>query len=254
MRILLTNDDGIFAPGLLAMYNALSTDAHVDVVAPQAVHSGGSHSITIRHPLLWQRANVGGQFHGAAVEGTPADCIKLAINALLSERPDLVVSGINAGQNTGIHVLYSGTVAAAIEAAIYGFPAFAVSLQVHHDMDFGGAARVAKQIIDRIVQHGLHPRQVFNINIPESKPGWPRGVRVAPQSIRPIAERLEKRTDPNDREYYWLNGDFANLDDDDETDRLALREGYVCVTPLQFNLTDKAALDNMADWPWPNLA
>lgn len=253
MRILLTNDDGIFAPGLLAMYEVLAEGAEVDVVAPQAVHSGGSHSITIRHPLRWQRARVHDRFSGAGVEGTPADCVKLALSVLLPEKPDLVVSGINAGLNTGINVIYSGTVAAAIEAAMMGVPAVAVSLQFYRDMDFDYAARTAKPILDRLLEHGLAPGQVCSINIPEMKPGWPRGVRVAPQSIRQIIDRLEKRTDPNGREYYWLSGDYTNLDDDEQTDRFTLREGYVCVTPLRFNLTDNALLQTMRQWSWPDL-
>jgi len=253
MRILLTNDDGIFAPGLLAMYKVLAEDAKVDVVAPQAVHSGGSHSITIRHPLLWQRASVNDVFSGAGVEGTPADCVKLALNVLLDEKPDLVVSGINAGLNTGINVIYSGTVAAAIEAAMMGLPAVAVSLQFSQDMDFDYAARIAKPIIRQLVPHGLGPGQVCNINIPEMRPDWPRGVCVAPQSTRQIVDAFERRTDPNGREYYWLSGDYTNLDDDVDTDRLTLREGYICVTPLQFNMTDNALLEDMRHWSWPDV-
>jgi 5'-nucleotidase len=253
MRILLTNDDGILAPGLGALYGVLVPDADVEVVAPQAAHSGSSHSITIRHPLLWQRVEVNGRFHAECVEGTPVDSVKLAVNVLLPEKPDLVVSGINTGQNTGIHVLYSGTVAAAVEAAIMGIPAVAVSLQFSDNMDFERAAQIARPIIRRLIHHGLAPGQVCNINIPEIKPGWPRGVRVAPQSVRPMTESLEKRTDPLGREYYWLGGDFTNLDDDAETDRTALREGYVCITPLQFNLTDNALLGDMQQWSWPDL-
>src|SRR5688572_29447476 len=140
MRILLTNDDGIFAPGLLAFYRELAKIADVAVVAPEGVQSGGSHAITIRHPVLWQTVGVGDVFRGTSVEGTPADCVKLALHSLLPEKPDLVVSGINAGLNTGIHVLYSGTVAAAIEASIHGCPAIAVSFELYRDMDFSAAA------------------------------------------------------------------------------------------------------------------
>ncbi len=253
MRILLTNDDGVFAPGLRALYGALAGNADVDVVAPDAVQSGGSHSITIRHPLISQTVDVNGYFHGTAVEGTPADCVKLALSALLPEKPDLVVSGINAGLNTGINVIYSGTVAAAIEAAMMGIPAVAVSLQIYRDMDFDGAARIAWRVIDQLGRHGMAPGQVFNVNIPELKPGCPLGVRVARQSVRQVIDQLEKRTDPNGREYYWLAGDYGNLDDDAPTDRLALRDGYVCVTPLQFNLTDHALLAEMENWEWSDL-
>jgi 5'-nucleotidase len=254
MRILLTNDDGIFAPGLLAMYEVLSGGAEVDVVAPAAVQSGGSHAITIRHPVLWHRVQVHGRFHGTAVEGTPADCVKLAFYSLLPQRPDLVISGLNVGLNTGIHVIYSGTVAAAIESGILGCPAIAVSYAVHHNIDFSRGAAIAKPLIDFIAKRGLAPGQVININIPEPRPGWPRGVRIAPQSTRPMPEELEKRTDPNGREYYWLGGDYTVLGDDDDTDRKALHEGYVCITPLQFNLTDQALLAEVRRWSWPSLA
>lgn len=253
MHILLTNDDGIFAPGLQAMHSVIAKDAEVDVVAPQTVHSGGSHSITIRHPLFWQWVQVNDRFRGAGVEGTPADCVKMAVNVLLEQKPDLVVSGINAGLNTGIHVIYSGTVAGAIEAAIMGLPAVAVSLQIYRDMDFDRAAQIAWRIINRLIEQGLGPGRVFNINIPELKPGWPRGIRTAPQSTRHVSDVLEKRIDPSGREYFWLTGDFTNLDDSKETDRRALRDGFVCVTPLQFNLTDYSLMREMGDWTWPTL-
>ena len=253
MRILLTNDDGVLAPGLSALYDALAADAEVHVVAPHAVQSGGSHSITIRHPLVCQPVQVNARLRAVSVEGTPADCVKLAVNALLPQRPDLVVSGINAGQNTGIHVLYSGTVAAALEAAIMGIPAMAVSLQLYPVMDFPRAAQIAKRIIDELWARGVQADRAYNINLPELKPGWPRGVRVAAQSNRPMNEKLEKRTDPTGREYYWLNGDFKSLEDDQPTDRQALREGYVCVTPLRFNLTDPDILAKLHGRPWPSL-
>jgi 5'/3'-nucleotidase len=248
MRILLSNDDGIFAPGLMAMYRALADNADVDVVAPEAVQSGGSHSITIRRPVMWRRVHVAEVFHGTSVDGTPADCVKLAVGALLPQRPDLVVSGINAGLNTGIHAIYSGTVAAAVEGAIQGLPAIAVSLKLYRDMDFAAAAKIARSIIDQIVAKGLSPGQVCNINIPEIKPGWPRGIHVVPQSIQIPEDRIEKRTDPNGGEYYWLAGDFGEIDDKMETDLHAVREGYVTITPIQFNLTDIPLLAQMQSW------
>ncbi len=254
MRILLTNDDGVFAPGLRAMYGVLAKMGEVTVVAPETIQSGGSHAITIRHPVLWRTVQVGDEFRATAVEGTPADCVKLALNVLLPEKPDLVVSGMNAGLNTGIHVLYSGTVAAALEAAICGCPAAAVSFELYRDMDFDGAARIAGRILASIVERGMKPGLVYNVNIPELKPGWPRGVRVARQSVQQIDERIEKRSDPSGRSYYWLSGDFKNIGDESDTDRHAIAEGYVNVTPLQFNLTDATTLEDMSGWSWPGLA
>lgn len=242
MRILLTNDDGIFAPGLMAMHEELQRSHDVTVVAPANVQSGGSHAITIRNPVLWRKVGVNGKFHGTSVEGTPADCVKLAIGALMDKRPDLVVSGINSGLNTGVHVLYSGTVAAAIEGAILGCPTVAVSLQLYRDMDYARAARIAGRIISELAKETMTPRLTWNVNIPEFKPEHPRGIRVAPQSIVPTLDRLEKRSDPNGREYYWLGGDWGELDDGGDTDLHVVREGYVCVTPLQFDLTSKEHL------------
>lgn len=248
MRILLTNDDGIFAPGLMAMYDELARMGEVHVVAPAGVQSGGSHAITIRNPVFWRSVQVNGAFRGTSVEGTPADCVKLALGALLPEKPDLVVSGINSGLNTGIHVLYSGTVAAAIEGAILGCPAVAVSLQLYRDMDYARAARMSRTIIEQLVSRGLKAGQVWNVNIPEIKPGWPRGVRIAPQSVQPTLDRLEQRSDPSGREYYWLSGDFEDMKDSAETDLRVVREGYICVTPLQFNLTDVGLTQRACEW------
>jgi len=254
MGVLLTNDDGIFAPGLAAMYAALSADGEVSVVAPHSVQSGGSHAVTIRHPVLWHDVRFQGAFRGVSVEGTPADCVKLALNELLTrEKPDLVVSGINAGLNTGVHVIYSGTVAAAIEAAILGCPAVAVSLEVSQKMDYAAAADIAKRIIDRIRSGGLKPGEVYNINIPTIEPGRPKGLRVAPQSTRGMVERIERRQDPSGRDYYWLSGDFRDIGDERETDRRALLDGYVCVTPLHFDLTDAAMVEKMRTWDWPDV-
>lgn len=248
MRILLTNDDDIFAPGLMAMHDELAKIGEVHVVAPAGVQSGGSHAITIRNPVFWRTVQVNGGFHGTSVEGTPADCVKLAIGALLPEKPDLVVSGINSGLNTGIHVLYSGTVAAAIEGAILGCPAVAVSLQLYRDMDYTRAAQMSRTIIEQLVASGIQARQVWNVNIPEIKPGRPRGVRVAPQSVLSAMDRLERRADPSGREYYWLSGDFDELKDAPETDLRTVRDGYICVTPLQFNLTDMSMTQQACEW------
>jgi 5'-nucleotidase len=253
MRILLSNDDGILAPGILAMYNALAADAEVHVVAPASVQSASAHAITIRHPLICQRVHVGGRFYGTSVEGSPADCVKLAIRSLLPDRPHLVVSGINAGANVGIHVLYSGTVAAAAEGALLGCPAVAVSLEFADEMDFERAGRIARSVIDRIVELGLCAGQLYNVNIPALKPGWPRGIRVAPQSTLGLVEQFERRSDPNKRDYYWLSGTFGDMADEQGTDLYYLREGYVVVTPLHFDLTHVSRLSVMSEWTWPQI-
>ncbi|OWY72810.1 5'/3'-nucleotidase SurE [cyanobacterium TDX16] len=253
MRILLTNDDGIFAPGIIAMHDELQRNHDVTVVAPANVQSGGSHAITIRNPVLWRSVSVNDRFRGTSVEGTPADCVKLAIGALMPEKPDLVVSGINSGLNTGVHVLYSGTVAAAVEGAILGCPAVAVSLELYRDMDYPRAARITGRIIEDLFNDSLENRLVWNVNIPEFKADHPRGVRVAAQCTLPTLDRLEKRSDPSGREYYWLGGDWGELDDGGDTDLHVVRQGYVCVTPLRFNLTAVDAMDAARGRAWKSV-
>ena len=256
MRVLLCNDDGILAPGILAMFKTLDADPNmqVDVVAPDTVQSAAAHAITIRHPLLCRPVHVAGGFHGTSVEGSPADCVKIAVNALLPQKPDLVVSGINAGANVGIHILYSGTVAAAAEGAILGCAAIAVSLEISDEMDFDRAGRLAKQIIDHIPQSHLRPGRLYNVNIPALRPGWPKGVRVATQSAQSLVERFERRQNPSGRDYFWLTGDFGDPLDEEGTDLRAIGEGYIAVTPLQFDMTNKAQLKDMHEWSWPKMA
>lgn len=252
MRILLTNDDGILAPGLAAMYRELVGLGCVDVVAPESVQSAVAHSITIRYPIMTRRVHVGGEFHGYSVEGSPADCVKLAVHDLLEHKPDLVVSGINAGENIGTHVLYSGTVAAAAEGALQGCAAIAVSLEYSDELDFGRAAKLAASVIRAILEQGLDAGELINVNIPALRPGWPIGVRVAAQSMTPLAERFEKRSDPQGRPYYWLSGTLTHeVDDGFDSDLRAVRAGYIAVTPIRINLTDRARLAHMRGWTWP---
>ncbi|MFO0973146.1 MAG: 5'/3'-nucleotidase SurE [Phycisphaerae bacterium] len=248
MLILLANDDGIFAPGLAALHRVLSQMGEVHVVAPATQQSAAAHSITIDLPLICERVHVGGAFFGHAVQGSPADSVKLAIRQILPRRPDLVVSGINHGENVGMHTLYSGTVAAAAEAALLGCPAVAVSLERSSEMDFHRAAELAGRIIRRLLEHGLSPRQLVNVNVPALRPGWPRGVRVCRQSIVPFQDRFESRRDPAGRDYYWLHGDFDDWKADAGTDLHAQREGYISVVPLRVDLTDDARLAAMGDW------
>lgn len=254
MRILLTNDDGILAPGLLALYRELRNLGQVDVVAPESVQSAAAHSITVRYPIIARPLHVGGEFHGYSVEGSPADCVKLAFHAVLDRKPDLVVSGINAGANAGVHVLYSGTVAAAAEGAIQGCPAIAVSLEYSDELNFTRAAKLSIHVIRSILDHGIEPGDLVSINIPDLREGWPLGIRVASQSITPYAESFEQRTDPNGRPYYWLSAkSLRETLEHEDTDLRAVLDGYICVTPLKVNLTDRARLQHMRSWKWPAL-
>jgi 5'-nucleotidase len=240
MLILLTNDDGIHAPGLVAMYRELTKLGEVHVVAPETVQSATGHGITISTPLLTNRVTVNGAFTGVAVDGRPADCVKLAVAQLLPKPPDLVVSGMNSGANVGINVIYSGTVAAAIEAAFLGLPSVAVSLYLRSDVpiDYAGAASIGRQTIEEILQAGLSGGQVASVNVPALQSGErPTGIKVVRQCIRPWNDTYEKRTDPRGRDYFWNSSVFTLGEAEDDTDVTALRNGYVTVTPLQFDLT-----------------
>lgn len=253
MNILLTNDDGITAPGLVAMYRELNSLGRVEVVAPETVQSATSHGITLNTPLLTSRATVEQLFTGTAVEGRPADCVKLAVSQLLAKPPDLVVSGINSGANVGINVIYSGTVAAAIEAAFLGLPAIAISLYIKtgFPIDYSRTAWFARHVIDLILGAGLTPGQAVSVNIPSMDPGQsPRGIKVVRQCIRPWVDTYERRQDPKGNDYFWNTSIFRLATTDDDSDVAALRDDYITVTPLQFDLTSYATLSNWAKRSW----
>src|SRR3954469_16564091 len=239
MFILLTNDDGIHAPGLVALWRELIKLGEVQVVAPETVQSATGHGITVATPLLTSQVTIDGAFSGTAVDGRPADCVKLAVNQLLPRRPDLVVSGLNSGVNVGINVIYSGTVAAAIEAAFLGLPSVAVSLHLKNDVpaDYPRAASLGRETIEMILAAGLGAGQVASINIPALRPAeQPLGVRVCRQCTRPWVDTYEQRTSPRGQHYYWNSSIFSLGTSDDDTDVAGVGAGYITVTPLQFDL------------------
>src|SRR5437868_1185257 len=226
MLILLTNDDGIRHPGLVAMYRELTALGEVHVVAPETVQSATGHGVTLSTPLLTDRVTVEETFTGIAVDGRPADCVKLAAAKLLPRAPDLVVSGINAGANVGINVLYSGTVAAAIEAAFLGLPAVALSLYLRSEIpaDYTRAAALSRRVIEQVLEGGLRAGQVVSVNLPPLRPNeQPTGVRVVRQCARPWPDTYEERKDPRGRPYFWMNSVFTLGDTEDYTDVSALR-------------------------------
>jgi 5'-nucleotidase len=253
MLILLTNDDGIAAPGLLALYRELKKLGEVHVVAPESVQSATGHGITISTPILTSEVKVGDDFVGTAVDGRPADCVKLAIAKLLPRQPDLVVSGMNAGANVGINVIYSGTVAAAIEAAFLGLPSIAVSLYLRNQIptDFARSASFGRDAIELILSAGLKPGQVASVNIPPLQPHEaPTGIKVVRQCTRGWADTYEERRDPRGRLYFWNNTVFTLGDTEDDTDVAALRDGYITITPLQFDLTHYPLLHEWQGKEW----
>ncbi len=253
MRILLTNDDGVYAPGLRALRAELQKLGEVTVVAPVGEQSAVGHSITLLTPLITQEiVDENERPMGWAVEGRPADCVKLALLELLPAPPDLIVSGLNAGSNAGINVLYSGTVAAAIEGAFFQCTSIAVSLAFTKPKppNFAQAAAQAGAVIEQIVRHPLTRGSLFNVNIPSAEKGPVRGIRVVRQNIAPYKEKFDRRIDPRGRVYFWSGADFGCPDPHPDTDETALQEGYITVTPLHFNLTHAVMLEKMKDWEW----
>ncbi len=253
MRILLTNDDGILAPGIEALYGTIRSLGEVTVVAPATAQSAESHGITFHRPLMTREMKLPG-IEGLAVEGTPADCVKLTLKSLwparfgAGSRPDLVISGMNFGANVGINVIYSGTVAAAIEAAFLGVPAIAVSLYIgdRPQTHLGRAAEIARAAIDRVLQHTLEPHRVVNINIPitERADAPMPPLRVVSMNTSAAVDGYERRVSPEGRAYYWPSGNGMEfVHTAEESDVEALLERCVTVTPLHFDLTEHATLE-----------
>lgn len=252
--VLLVNDDGIHAPGLAAMRAALAQWADVTVSAPAIEQSGVGHAITYLHPLLAHREHRDGEFFGWRVEGSPADCVRLGILQLCPRQPDLVVSGINAGCNIGVNVLYSGTVAAAIEGAFFGIPSIAVSQWIDAPPDYATTAERAVEIIRQLYASEPETR-LWNLNFPAVHPGWPKGLQWTRMGIRRHSETLEQRIDPRGRPYYWTGWEpIRSQHSDPGTDLEAIQQGYVSLTPLHFDLTQHGVLQSLRENPpvcWP---
>lgn len=252
MRILLTNDDGIDAPGIRALYKALDGLGEIVPIAPSSVQSATSHGVTFDAPLMTREVDLG-DMRGTAVDGRPADCVKLALRSIWQERfgegsrPDITISGMNAGANVGINIIYSGTVAAAVESAFLGVPAIAVSLHLgdRTRVHFDRAAQIARVMIDRILEHELDNHGVVNLNIPRTEsPDAPiPEVRVVEMNTAAGADGYERRETPWGQAYYWAAGDGMRfVHTAPESDVEALFERYVTVTPLSYTLTDYARL------------
>ncbi|MFM7844632.1 MAG: 5'/3'-nucleotidase SurE [Planctomycetota bacterium] len=248
MRILLTNDDGIHAPGLAALERELRQLGEVTVVAPATEQSGVGHSITFLRPLVCKEVFDGERRRGWAVEGSPADCVKIGIFEFFQERPDLVVSGINGGLNAGINVLYSGTVAAAIEGAFFGIPSIAVSLEFDEHAQFGRCATMARQIIQQIVAQNVDSPRLYNLNFPTRAMQEPTELRVVPMGVARYGEHFIKRRDPRGRNYYWATNDPPPKPGPYDTDLTALARGCVTLTPLHYDMTQQIALQEMQSW------
>jgi len=244
MRILLCNDDGIHAPGLHALHGAIRDLGEVTVAAPAAEQSAVGHAITLSNPIKCRPVEKDGAFFGHAVGGTPADCVKLAVYALMPERPEIVVSGINLGPNAGISVIYSGTVSAATEGTILGIPSMAVSLSTFTDPIWDTPARVARDLLGKLHRLGLPPETLLNVNVPNIPYDQLKGVRVTRMGRSRFVEIFHRRTDPRNNVYYWMDGEMELLGDGADTDIRAIEDGYVSLTPIWFDLTHHAVLSD----------
>lgn len=252
MKILLTNDDGIYAKGIEVLHKHLSKDNEVIVVAPETEQSAVGHAITLTDPLLVKSVKRNGIFFGYAVKGTPADCVKLAINELVEQQPDLVVSGINLGANVGINVIYSGTVSAATEGAILGVPSIAISINTFTDPNFEPAARFARLLAKQVNTYGLPPHTSLNVNVPAIPEKEIKGVRVTRQGVTRFVESFDRRVDPRENVYYWQCGSTPPLQEDDDTDACALARNYISITPIHHDLTNYDFLRSLRSWSFTN--
>lgn len=252
MKILISNDDGILAPGLAALYHAVADLGDVEVVAPETTQSAMGHAISVLKPLAVRKVHVGQSFYGYSVDGRPADCVKLGLMELMDSKPDFVLSGINAGVNTGMNVLYSGTVAAAAEGAFFGIPSIAFSLELSDELDFTRAGAIARAIFQRFARSKPAGGMCLNVNIPALDGGWPLGVRVCPQSTSQMEDFYTRELHEQGHSIYMLDGRMPDANSHPASDWAAIRERYVAITPLRFDMTDHRILEQVGGWEWPS--
>ena len=248
--ILVSNDDGISAPGIRALIDIVKELGDIVVVAPDGAQSGMSHAITLNSTLRCDQIHIDdGPQTEYACSGTPVDCVKLAVSTIMERKPDLCVSGINHGSNASINVLYSGTMSAAIEAALDGIPSIGFSLlDYSHDADFSASKVVVKSIIEKVLEKGLPKGSCLNVNIPKLSYTDIKGFKICRQADANWVEDFDERKDPMGRTYYWLAGSFQNFDKDKDTDEWALANGYVSVVPVKFDITAHEAIPYLDKW------
>lgn len=248
--ILVTNDDGITAPGIRALIEVMKELGNVVVVAPDSPQSGTGHAITINNTLYINKLT--SEHHGIpeySCSGTPVDCVKLAVNEIIGHKPDLCVSGVNHGSNSSINVIYSGTMSAAVEAGIEGIPAIGFSLlDFDWDADFGAIKTFIRKIAVQVLENGLPEGVVLNVNFPKLKESDVKGIKICRQAKAIWMEKFDKRKTPQGRDYYWLTGEFVNQDNGNDTDEWALQNGYISVVPVQFDLTAHHAMQQLNTW------
>ena len=248
MNILLTNDDGIHADGLAALYRNLNPVHTVIVIAPDRERSAVGHGITLQKPIRVNEVEIKGAFSGYSVSGTPADCVKLAILELMDMPPDMVISGINPGANVGVNANYSGTVCAAREAGIYGIPALAVSITGNDTARLDTAAKWVARLADRELCLGLPRGTILSINIPDVPLSETAGVRITRQETLPFETCFKKRVDPSNRIYYWQGSEKPAASNSADVDVAAFGQNYITITPLTTDMTDYRALEDLKQW------
>lgn len=248
--ILVTNDDGISAPGIRALINVMKQIGEVVVVAPDSPQSATGHSITINNTLFINKVTMDGDIEEEySCSGTPVDSVKFAVHEILKRKPDLCVSGINHGSNSSINVIYSGTMSAAVEAGMEGIPAIGFSLSDYDwNADFEPTKSFIKKIALEVLKNGLPEGVILNVNFPKLKESEIKGIKVCRQAKAVWEEKFDKRTNPQGRNYYWLTGEFVNMDNGEDTDEWALKHGYVSIVPVQFDLTAYHAIQQLNNW------
>ncbi len=247
-NLLLTNDDGIGAPGLYALFCELRKIANITIVAPLVERSAVGHAITMSDPLRVSNYEREGSFYGYAIKGTPADCVKIASCAIMNQKPDMLISGINLGENAGINTIYSGTVSAATEGAMLGIPAFAISLDTYKNPDFRYAAKFACTLSRSILQNGLPRGVCLNVNVPACHESEIKGVNVTKQGLSVFQDQFDRRLDPHGRVYYWLTGQKVDIENNENTDEGSVQANKVSITPIHYDLTHYAFIDTLRKW------
>ncbi|MDX1663129.1 MAG: 5'/3'-nucleotidase SurE [Candidatus Promineifilaceae bacterium] len=254
MHILVTNDDGVTAPGLLSLAQAMRPLGRITVLAPERNWTAGGHVKTLHRPLRVRPTRLDDGTQALTSDGAPSDCVALALLGLIEEKIDLVVSGINTNANMGHDITYSGTVTAAMEAVIAGVPGIAFSLvspaEHQETLDYGPAGQIARTVVSTVLEQGLEKNTLLNVNIPYLQVEQMEGVQITRQGLRVYRDALDHRLDPRGRDYYWIGGEYPSGVAEDGTDIGAVEESFVSITPLQLDLTDYKLLDRLRDWRW----
>ena len=245
---MLNDTHGIFSDGIYALWEAMSEIGETIVVAPNTEKSAVGHAITLSDPIRIEEVNRSGGFTGYAVNGTPADSVKIGVKAIMNSKPDIIISGINHGANVGQSLLYSGTISAATEGTFLGIPSIAISLDVLRDYDFTVAKDVAKNIVQAVLKNGLPKETLLNVNVPKDRPDGLKGYQITHQGSIYFEDHFEKREDPRGRLYYWMTGNIKDPDKDIHSDGVALRKGFVSITPLQLQMTNMDLMDQLSRW------